>query len=85
MGAKKGAINNILNETYNQICKGYLDEVRKRIIKMQISIKTGFNLNMFSEDSSDSEEDINKILDVIRGPEIGLKDFKFDMTGETNE
>ena len=76
---RKGAVIGILNETYNQVCKGYLDDVRKRIINMQISIKTGLNLNTYNQDSEDSEEDIKKVLDVIRGPEIGLKDFKYDL------
>jgi hypothetical protein len=76
---RKGAIHSILNKTYEQVCKGYLDDVRKRIINMQISIKTGLNLNTCTKDTEDSEEDIKKVLEVIRGPEIGLKDFEYDL------
>jgi len=85
MSTQKGAVYHILNDAYKQISKGYLNDVRKRIINMQISIKTGLNLNTFNEDTNDSEDDIKKILTIIRGPEIGLKDFDYDFKGDKDE
>jgi len=51
--------------------------MKKRIVRVQISLKTGLNLNGYTPQSEDSEADIKKVLGVIKGPEIGLKDYTY--------
>ncbi|MBN1797913.1 MAG: hypothetical protein JW822_05030 [Spirochaetales bacterium] len=79
MGNRKGAVAKILHDVYAALCNGQSDEVKKRILRVQISLKTGLNLKSYTPDSNDSEEDIKKILTVIRGPEIGLKDYRYEL------
>jgi len=53
--------------------------MKKRIVRVQISLKTGLNLNGYTPQSEDSEADIKKVLGVIKGPEIGLKDYTYKL------
>jgi len=78
MNTKLGAVNHILNDVCNTICTGSMDDVRKRIIRLQISLKTGLNLSDYKPDTLDQEEDIKKILDAVRSPEVGLKDYQYN-------
>jgi hypothetical protein len=77
METRKGAVNKILNDVYDALCDGQSDEVKKRIVRVQLSLKTGLNLKNYTPDSVDSEADIKRILDVIKGPEIGLKNYRY--------
>jgi len=73
----KGAIHDILEDVYTRACTGYMSDVKKRIMRLQLTLKTGLNLGDFGPATSDKKEDIEKLLAVVRGPEIGLTDFTF--------
>jgi hypothetical protein len=78
MDQKKGAVFNILNEVYKAVCAGnQMDEVRKRIVRVQIALKTGLNMGSYGPETMDVEAEIKKVLEVVRGPEIGLKNFEY--------
>ena len=79
MKTRKGAVAKILHDVYAALCNGNSDEVKKRIVRVQLSLKTGLNLKSYTPDSEDSEDDIKKILTVIKGPEIGLKDYTYEL------
>ena len=78
----KGEIYKILQDVYKVRCSGSLYEVRQRIIRMQISLRTGLNIRDYSPESMDSEEDIQKVLGVVRGPGIGLTDYEYQKGGD---
>jgi hypothetical protein len=77
----KGAVYKILQEVYKARCLGDMDIVRQRIIRVQISLKTGLNLRDYTPETEDSEEDIQRILDIVRGPGIGLRDYEYNGGG----
>lgn len=74
----KGAIFRILEDVYTKSCNGYMDDVKKRIMRLQLTLRTGLNLKDYTPDSSDSREDIERLVAVVRGPEVGLTDYVFD-------
>ena len=73
---EKGEIYRILQDVYKVRCSGSMNDVRKRIIRVQISLKSGLNLRDYTPDSMDTDEEIQKVLTVIRGPGIGLTDYE---------
>jgi hypothetical protein len=73
----KGAIHGILEDVYAKACTGYMSDVKKRIMRLQLALKTGLNLGDFGPDSKDKREDIEKLLVVVRGPEVGLDHYEF--------
>jgi hypothetical protein len=77
----KGTVYNILQDVYQARCFGEMDLVRQRIIRVQISLKTGLNLRDYTPETEDSEEDIQRILDIVRGPGIGLRDYEYKKGG----
>ncbi|MBN2441364.1 MAG: hypothetical protein JXJ04_08455 [Spirochaetales bacterium] len=75
---RKGEIFRILQDVYRVRCSNNkMSDVQKRIIRVQISLKTGLNLRDFTPESLDTPEDIQKVLNVVRGPEIGLRDYSY--------
>ena len=77
----KGEIYRILQDVYKVRCSGSMNDVRKRIIRVQISLKTGLNLRDYTPESFDSTEDIQKVLNVIKGPGIGLTEYEYRKGG----
>ncbi len=59
---KQGVVYSMIEELFKQKhIVGSFSETKKNLLKIQISIKSGLSLNNFTNDSLDSEEDINKV------------------------
>lgn len=78
---QKGVIYKMLQDVYNVRCSGSMADVRKRIIRMQISLKTGLNLNEYTPETLDSEDEIQRVLNVIKGSGIGLENYEYKKEG----
>ena len=78
---QKGVIYKILQDVYKVRCSGAMVEVRQRIIRMQISLKTGLNLNEYTQESMDTDEEIQRVLNVIKGSGIGLEHYEYKKEG----
>jgi hypothetical protein len=48
---------------------------------MQISLKTGLNLNEYTPETLDSEDEIQRVLNVIKGSGIGLENYEYKKEG----
>jgi hypothetical protein len=74
----KGAVFKIIEDVYAKTCTGFMADAKKSIIKLQLTVKTGLNLGNYTHDSMDKKEDIEKLLAVVRTPEIGLTNYHFN-------
>ncbi len=75
----KGQINRLLKKIYEyKKIEGELAETKKRIIRLQLSLKTGLSLNNYNQETDDPPEEIKKIIDTLKNPEFDLKGFPFD-------
>ncbi|MFH1242139.1 MAG: hypothetical protein V1689_07225, partial [Pseudomonadota bacterium] len=74
----KGVISNLLNKVYEyKKIEGDLSDVKKRIIRLQLSLKTGLSLNKYAEETNDSPEDVKKVINALKNPEFELEGFPF--------
>lgn len=73
-----GKINEILNKVYEykniDIDSGYAI-AKQRIIRIRLSLATGLSMKKFTAESDDSEIEIKRILEALKGEEFGLENF----------
>ena len=75
----KGTVSTLLNKIYE--FKSMTNEdaaTQKRIIRLQLTLKTGLSMSKFTSISNDSEDEVKKVVTVLRSPEFGLTAFPFD-------
>ncbi|MBF0473586.1 MAG: hypothetical protein HQK91_09835 [Nitrospirae bacterium] len=76
---EKGIVRKLLKEVYRFKNIDSIDALaHQRIIKLQLTLKTGLSMSKYSETSIDSQDEFLRIIDVLKNPEFGLTKFKFD-------
>ena len=76
--SSKGQIYKLLNKAFEfKNIKGDFAESKKRVIKIQLTLKTGLSMNKFTDNSEDSTEELSKIIEALKSPEFGLQGFPF--------
>jgi len=75
---QEGTVYQLLENVYKHLgIAGDFAETKKRMIRIRLSLKTGLSINRYNLHSVDMPEDVYKIIDALKSPEFGLKDFSF--------
>jgi hypothetical protein len=70
-----GTVFHIIEKAARIKSGGQNIERTKLILKMRLTTQTGLNIQEYTPHSEDQPEQVNKVLEVIRGPMVGLRDF----------
>jgi len=78
----KGIVKKLLYEVYSFKSPSFIEGsdaiAHQRIIKLQLTLKTGLSMNKYSDSSIDSIDEVNRIINVLKSPEFGLEYFKWE-------
>ena len=72
----KGAVHRILKKAARLKAIGGDEKTAMMLLQMKIGIQTGLPMAEYGPDTLDSPEDVKRVLEVIRSPIVGLKDFE---------
>ena len=73
---RRGLVHKILQEAAKR--KSLTGDTSRTLLmlKMKLAVKTGLVISKYTPDSLDDPKEVEKILEVIRSPAIGLPDFR---------
>jgi hypothetical protein len=64
---QRGVVNSLLEELFKKKkLEGEFAKQKRNLLKIQLSLKTGLSINKFTPNSFDSEDEINKISEVLK-------------------
>ncbi|MBF0564666.1 MAG: hypothetical protein HQK89_05430 [Nitrospirae bacterium] len=76
---QRGIVYTLLNKIYEykKISQSD-DDTRKRIIRLQLTLRTGLSMSKFTISSTDSPKELKRIVGVLQTPDFGLYGFPFE-------
>lgn len=72
-----GTIYNIIEKAAEMKSGGKNVERTKLLLKMRLTTQTGLSMQKYSPTSQDADDEVEKVLKVIRSPIIGLSNFSY--------